>query len=72
MFNLPDELSHFLQHDAAMRAVVGREGKLREFKRGFIANDFSEYTKVLAAFAECSSCARKDRGGPPLAWSPWP
>jgi predicted HTH transcriptional regulator len=50
MVDLPDDLGALIQFDAK-GAVASREGKRLEFKEDFIAGDLSDYTKVLASFA---------------------
>jgi predicted HTH transcriptional regulator len=49
--DLPDDPAELFQFDALTRSVSAREGKHREFKTDFITNNFSDYTKTLAAFA---------------------
>lgn len=51
MSTLPDTISELIQFDTTTLSVTTREGKHREFKRDFTANDFSECTKLLAAFS---------------------
>lgn len=51
MLDLPDEIGALLTFDHTTGAVSTREGKRLEFKRDFARPDFSEYTKVLASFA---------------------
>jgi schlafen family protein len=51
MFNLPKDFEDLLQFDKGTLSVATREGKRREFKRDLATNDFSEYTKTLAAFS---------------------
>jgi hypothetical protein len=51
MLALPDDSLELVRFDAGTNAVVSREGKRLEFKQSFEAGDFSEYTKVLASFA---------------------
>jgi Schlafen, AlbA_2 len=50
MLELPDDLAALVQFDAN-GTVTSREGKRLEFKEGFTAGDLSDYTKVLASFA---------------------
>lgn len=57
MFNLPDDFGNLLQFDQVTLNVTAREGKRREFKRDFVANDFSEYTKTLASFSNADGGA---------------
>lgn len=57
MFNLPENIEELLQYDHVTRSVATREGKHREFKRDFVANDFSEYTKALASFSNADGGA---------------
>lgn len=54
MLVLPANFSEFVHFDAATGSVTSREGKRLEFKEGFIAADLSDYTKVLASFANAS------------------
>jgi Putative DNA-binding domain len=54
MFALPADLLQIFTFDADSCVVSSREGKKLEFKQDFTASDFSEYTKVLAAFANAS------------------
>jgi hypothetical protein len=54
MLALPADFAKLVQFDADSRAVISREGKRLEFKEGFIATDLSDYTKVLASFANAS------------------
>jgi Putative DNA-binding domain len=51
VFNLPFDIAELIQFDPKTLVVTTREGKRREFKRDFVANDFSEYSKTLAAFS---------------------
>jgi hypothetical protein len=51
VFNLPEDFADLIQFDKVTLGVTTREGKHREFKRDFAANDLSEYTKTLAAFS---------------------
>ena len=51
MLALPADFAELVTFDAGSGAVVSREGKRLEFKEGFIAADLSDYTKVLASFA---------------------
>lgn len=46
----PNELSNLIQYDPGGLAVSARESKHREFKQAFAPNDFSDYTKTIAAF----------------------
>jgi hypothetical protein len=54
---VPENPADLFQYDAANLNVTGREGKHREFKRQFVLNDFSDYTKTLAAFANTAGGA---------------
>ncbi|KJC62168.1 hypothetical protein UP10_01985 [Bradyrhizobium sp. LTSPM299] len=54
MLALPADFSELVSFDAATGAVATREGKRLEFKQDFIAGDLSDYTKVLASFANAS------------------
>jgi hypothetical protein len=47
----PSVLSDLVQYDPGNFAVAARESKHREFKQAFVPNDFSDYTKTVAAFA---------------------
>ncbi|WP_316185140.1 MULTISPECIES: ATP-binding protein [unclassified Bradyrhizobium] len=51
MPSLPDDLSELFAFDAGSGAVTGRESKRLEFKQDYEPADVSEYTKVLASFA---------------------
>jgi Putative DNA-binding domain len=51
MRTLPNDLSDLFNFDEDTFAVVSRESKRLEFKVGFVAADMSDYTKVLASFA---------------------
>ncbi|MGJ4973057.1 MULTISPECIES: ATP-binding protein [unclassified Bradyrhizobium] len=51
MLALPADFTELVQFDADTGAVTSREGKRLEFKEGFISADLSDYTKVLASFA---------------------
>jgi predicted HTH transcriptional regulator len=51
VFTLPNSIAELIQYDTTTLSVTAREGKHREFKRDFNANDFSEYTKTLAALS---------------------
>jgi hypothetical protein len=51
MLELPDDIGALLAYDPKTGAVSTREGKRLEFKRDFVKADFSDYTKVLASFA---------------------
>jgi hypothetical protein len=57
MFALPADLFEIFTFDPDSGVVSSREGKKLEFKQDFTASDFSEYTKVLAAFANSSGGA---------------
>jgi hypothetical protein len=46
----PINFSDLIQYDPKSLVVSARESKHREFKHAFIQNDFSDYTKTLAAF----------------------
>jgi len=48
---LPDEITDLFEFDAATGAVSSRESKRLEFKQDYDPADVSEYTKVLASFA---------------------
>jgi hypothetical protein len=50
VFEFPNDLLGLIQHDQSSLVVTARESKHREFKQAFVQNDFSEYTKPLAAF----------------------
>lgn len=50
MLNLSKDLSDLIHYDAKTGAVSSRESRHLEFKQGFIAADFSDYTKILASF----------------------
>lgn len=54
MLALPDDFTELVTFDASSSTVGSREGKRLEFKEGFIAGDLSDYTKVLASFANAS------------------
>lgn len=54
MLTLPVEFAELVQFDTASGSVTSREGKRLEFKEGFILADLSDYTKVLASFANAS------------------
>ena len=54
MFDFPDELSDLIQYVAGDFSVTARESKRHEFKRAFVQNDFSDYTKTLAVFGNAS------------------
>jgi hypothetical protein len=51
---LPQDIAELIHFDAGSGAVTSREGKRLEFKEGFTAADLSDYTKVLASFANAS------------------
>ncbi|MEY9886081.1 helix-turn-helix domain-containing protein [Bradyrhizobium sp. USDA 329] len=51
MLELPENIGELLTYDTTTGAVSTREGKRLEFKRDFSKADFSDYTKVLASFA---------------------
>ena len=51
MPRLPKNLNQLFSYDRTDLTTSARESVHREFKQGFIANDFSEYTKTIAAFA---------------------
>jgi len=51
MLTLPDDISELMSFDANSGAVVSRESKRLEFKQDFEQADLSDYTKVLASFA---------------------
>lgn len=51
MLELPENVNELLNYNAETGAVSTREGKRLEFKRDFARADFSDYTKVLASFA---------------------
>jgi hypothetical protein len=51
VLELPKEIGELLTYDTETGAVSTREGKRLEFKRDFVKADFSDYTKVLASFA---------------------
>jgi hypothetical protein len=51
MLSLPSELTDLIQFDADSGAVSSRESKRLELKEDFNQADLSEYTKVLASFA---------------------
>jgi hypothetical protein len=57
VLNLPDKVGDLLQFDQTTLAVATRESKRREFKRDFIATDFSEYAKTLASFSNADGGA---------------
>jgi hypothetical protein len=54
MLVLPADFTELVQYDAGSGAVLSREGKRLEFKESFTAADLSDYTKVLASFANAS------------------
>jgi hypothetical protein len=54
LFDLPSDLSSLVQYDAGNLMLTARESKHREFKLAFVQNDFSDYTKTLAAFGNAS------------------
>jgi hypothetical protein len=54
MLALPADFSEMVVFDAGTGAVASREGKRLEFKQDFVAGDLSDYTKVLASFANAS------------------
>jgi hypothetical protein len=54
MYIFPSNLTELIQHDEITLSVTARESKHREFKQDFIAANFSEYTKTLAAFGNAS------------------
>jgi predicted HTH transcriptional regulator len=54
VFAFPNELSELIQYDPVALAVTARESKHREFKQAFVPNDFSDYTKTIAAFGNAS------------------
>jgi hypothetical protein len=54
MLALPADFSAMVVFDAGTGAVASREGKRLEFKQDFVAGDLSDYTKVLASFANAS------------------
>lgn len=54
MLALPADFTELVQFDAGSGAVFSREGKRLEFKEGFVAPDLSDYTKVLASFANAA------------------
>lgn len=51
---LPENLTDLIQFDAASNAVSSRESKRLELKEDFNPADLSEYTKVLASFANAN------------------
>ena len=51
MLDLPHEFSDLVKFDPATGEVTSREGKRLEYKQSFNPADFSDYTKVLASFA---------------------
>jgi Putative DNA-binding domain len=54
MLSLPNQLTDLIQFDAGSGAVSSRESKRLELKENFNPADLSEYTKVLASFANAS------------------
>jgi hypothetical protein len=54
MLSLPGQLTDLIQFDAGSGAVSSRESKRLELKEDFTSSDLSEYTKVLASFANAS------------------
>src|SRR4051794_9360430 len=54
MLALPADFSELVSFDAATGAVATREGKRLEFKQDVVAGDLSDYTKVLASFANAT------------------
>jgi hypothetical protein len=54
MLSLPSQLTDVIQFDAGSSAVSSRESKRLELKEDFTLADLSEYTKVLASFANAS------------------
>jgi len=54
MLSLPNQLTDLIQFDAGSGAVSSRESKRLELKEDFNPADLSEYTKVLASFANAS------------------
>lgn len=54
MLELPENITDLLHFDPATGTVTTRESKRLEFKRDFVRGDFSEYTKVLASFANAA------------------
>ncbi|MFH1346189.1 MAG: ATP-binding protein [Pseudomonadota bacterium] len=76
MIELPTNLAELLTIDLSTGAVTSREGKRVEFKQAFEPADFSDYTKVLASFANAtggiivfgiSDTPRKIVGSPQMA-----
>lgn len=53
MLELPNDLTELMSFDGD-GTVTSREGKRLEFKEAFIAADLSDYTKVLASFANAN------------------
>lgn len=51
MLDLPEDITNLISFDRQTAAVTSREGKRLEFKRDFVKADFSDYTKVMASFA---------------------
>jgi hypothetical protein len=54
MIELPANLAELVTIDASTGAVSSRESKRIEFKQAFDPADFSDYTKVLASFANAA------------------
>jgi predicted HTH transcriptional regulator len=54
VFDFPEKLLDLIQFDPESLTVTARESKHREFKQAFVQNDFSDYTKTLAAFGNAS------------------
>ena len=46
MIELPNDIRDLVEFDEASLGVMTREGKHREFKRDFVVNDFSDYSKA--------------------------
>ena len=54
MIDLPANFTELVTIDPSTGAVSSREGKRLEFKQAFDPPDFSDYTKVLASFANAA------------------